>query len=185
MAVNRVRVVWSGAPIVGGGLSTFYFNQFAGTPSQQVAAVAAFLNATNDQRGSAISWATEADVASLELDGRLSGFSTVTPATGVGTATGDVLPRASQGLLRILSTLILGGRLLRGRLFLPGPTETMNSSAGAPLAIYTDDYNAAAAALIGDGSTDWVVFSQKYAAIASVSTASTWDRWATLRSRRD
>jgi hypothetical protein len=186
VAVNRVNVIWTGTPVVGGGLTVFNFDSATGTPAQQVAAVAAFLGATEDQRAASLSWTTAPDVQSLNVGtGVLEGSTATTPASGVGTAVGDALPPVVQGLLRIVTSQVVGGRILRGRIFLPGPTEAKNSASGAPDSIIQTDYNTAGAALISDANTAWTVWSRTHGVNASVSTANMWNKWAELRSRRD
>lgn len=186
MPINRVQVIWTGTPVVGGGLSTFYFNSAVGTAAQQVSAVQTFLAATEDRRSTTLSWATAADVATLDIaTGALTGITTTTPATGVGTAAGDIMPPSNQGLLRLLSSQIAGGRLIRGRLFLPGSIEGDNVSTGLPSNTYTADYNVAAAALIADANSEWRIWSPTHGVAPDVVTAVCWNKWAILRSRRD
>jgi len=146
--------------------------------------VATFLAATETQRTTQITWATAADVATLNTQtGKLEGLTSTTPATGAGSAAGDPAPFATQGLLRLFTNTIVNDRLLRGRLFLPGVVEA--SSTGVPSAGYMTAYNTPAAALIADANTQWNVWSHTWGASSPVITASTWNRWAVLRSRRD
>lgn len=180
-----MQIIWTGTTIVGGGLSTFYFDSASGTPAQQVAAVATFLGATEDRRLSSVSWVSAADVATLNVGtGALEGITSVTQSSGTGTSATEAMPPASQGLLRILTSQIVSGRLLRGRIFLPGNSES-DSGSGAPSSTYRTDYDAAAAALIADANTAWMCWSQTHGVAASVATANTWNKWAVLRSRRD
>lgn len=182
--LSRIQVIWSGTPVVGGGLSTFYMLNSVGTVAQQVAAVATFLDNSESSRSTSLSWATSADVAVIDdATGNLVSMESVTPETGVGTGTGDLAPYATQGLLRLYTTTVVGGRLLRGRLFLPGVTEGANT--GIPSAGYISNYNTVAAALISDANTAWAVWSRTHGTSQAVSTATTWNRWAVLRSRRD
>lgn len=186
MSVNRVRVVWDGTGVEGLGLSTFYFDSATGTAAQQVAAVAAFLAATEDRRCIGMTWATVSDVATLNtVSGVLEAVTATTPAAGSGTAAGDCLPPSTQGLLRITTPTIAGGKVLRGRLFLPGATEAMNLSAGSPEPSYRSDYDAAAAALIADVNTIWAIWSQTHGVLGTAASAVVWTKWAQLRSRRD
>lgn len=185
MSVYRVPVVWAGSPVVGGGLSNFYFNSDGGTVAQAVTSVVDFLNSTEDQRSSALTWSCGADVDTLNVGtGTLEDTDSFTPATGTGTDGGQLLPPIAQGLLRVFTGTIVSGRLLRGRLFLPGATENHNNL-GRPVAGYNSDYDAAAAAMIGDANSTWSVWSRTHGTLASVSNASVWSEWASLRSRRD
>jgi len=57
-----------------------------------------------------------------------------TTGAGSGDTSGDALPTQTSGLLTIRTSL--GGRKNRGRLYVPFPTETDNTSAGAPTSTY-------------------------------------------------
>lgn len=186
MALNRVRVVWTGTPVAGGGLSTFYFNEGDGSAAQQVAAVATFLDSTEDRRTTGLSWATESDVATIDIaDGTLIALTSVTPESGTGTATGDRLGPINQVLIRLFTDTVIGGRLLRGRLFMPGAVEAMNTATGFVDPAATADYEAAGAALIANTDVTWQVWSRAHAAQASITTVDAWGEWAVMRSRRD
>jgi hypothetical protein len=115
--------------------------------------------------------------------GALEAITTVTSSQAAGTAAGDLIPFATQGLLRLFTPTIVNGRLLQGRIFLPGSVES--DSNGGPTGTYMSDYNAAGNALAGDASTSWIVWSRTHAAFSAISEASTWNKWAVLRSRRD
>jgi len=57
--------------------------------------------------------------------------------TGVGDIAGDVLPSQVAGLLSFQTLFV--GPALRGRIYLPFPSEGSNSSGGAPVAQYQTD----------------------------------------------
>lgn len=186
MSVNRVRVVWTGANIQGGGLSTFYFTAGVGTAQQQVSAAGAFLSATNSVRTAGVVFATLPDVDTLNIEtGTLEAVTSTTTVSGTGTSAGDFCPPQTQGLLRLITAGIFGGRLLRGRIFLPAVNEVDNASNGVPSVTYRNAYDTAAATLIADTNTDWVVWSQTHGGTAGIASATTWNKWAALRSRRD
>jgi len=147
--------------------------------------VATFLGSTEDRRTVGTTWATLGDVAQInEATGTLVGVTSVTPATGTGTDAGDALAIGTNGLLRLFSNVIANGRLVRGRIFLPGPTEGQNT-AGVPISAYTGDYNTAAATLMADANTEWRIWSRTHGVAPDVTAATTWSKWAFLRSRRD
>lgn len=183
--INRVQVIWTGSGITGTGLSTFYFDDVLGTPQQQATAVETFLLATDSQRATGCVWTISPDVAKLDTGtGQLVSIASTTGATAGGTAAGDRLPNSSQGLLRLFTAGVVGGRLLRGRLFLPGPIEGSSSNA-LPIGAYTTAYNNAAAALVASANAQWIIWSRTHAFTAAVTAATTWGQWAVLRSRRD
>ena len=79
---------------------------------------------------------------------------TAAPALAVtGTDTGDVLPRQTQGLLRWGTASVIGGRRVRGRLFMPAPAEDQNSISAAPEAAYQSALTTAGATVFVAGAT--------------------------------
>ncbi len=185
MSVDRVQVTWGGSAAAGGGITSFYFQGAVGSAAQQRDAVVAFLTATEARRATSATWTLLTDVDRLnEVTGALESVNTVTAASGVGTGAGDIMPSLNQGLLRLLTTAIVNGRLLRGRIFLPGTIESDNSG-GAPIVGYRTGYDTAAATLIAEANTIWSVWSRTHGVIFPITTASTWTQWSFLHGRRD
>ena len=106
--------------------------------------------------------------------------SPTTPVSGVPNT--EIMPTYSQGLVRWLTGIYVGGRQLRGRTFIPGVVEAV-SSGGVPAASYIADTLAAANALLG--TSDFGIYSPTHGQFVLGATASVWDQWAVLRSRRD
>jgi len=183
--VYRVRTSITGGQ---GGpyLSTLYFNVVGGlTAANANAAVGAFWLAVKGRVATGITMSTEAEVATIDIaTGQVTGITAVTPVVNVGTAAGDTCPPATQGLLRWRTGTYIGGREIRGRTFLPGVTETDNVN-GVPSASYISTVNAAAAAMIADANSDFMVYSRKNFDAAPGLSGSVWSQWAVLRSRRD
>lgn len=182
--VHRVRVALGGAVVAGGGLSTFYFVGASGDEALMVDAVGDFWDAIAPQITSNVTYATEPDVDELDtVTGTLLGSAAVTPRTGAGTSAEEALPWATQGLLRLRTGAVVGGRELRGRLFIPGLTEG-KSLGGKPTAAVITAINSAAATFAARGDVAWHVWSRTHGASADVVTATMWDNFAVLRSRR-
>jgi hypothetical protein len=94
---------------------------------------------------------------------------------------------------------VVGGRRLRGRTFVPAPVEGASITNGIPSAAYRTALQNAADNMIGDPDVDLVIWSRPRAADpeavppvaaragshAIVGSATTWAKWAVLRSRRD
>lgn len=185
MAIRRVRVVWTGTPVAGGALSTFYFADSLGTEQDCVDAVATFLGTVDGNMTTQISWATEADVVDINaVTGATEGVTATTPQTGAGASAGELLPAATQGLLRLRTNTIAGGREVRGRIFLPGMVESNNVS-GRPESGMVTSINGAANTLRTDASVLWAVWSRQHGVAPAVASATMWTQWAVLRSRRD
>lgn len=130
-------------------------------------------------------------IAVEDTTGVLTGaFPGTDPATVGGTGAGDCLPRQTQGLLQLGTSSVIGGRRVRGRLFIPGPLEADNGPNGAPVAGYISDVTAAFAALNTAGATTSMprvwhrpVNGAGGQAVAITSYACS-TKWAALRSRR-
>lgn len=183
--LHRVRVSLTGLS-TGPGLSTFYFAEGSGSAAAAAIAVKNFLNAIRSRVNDGGSMMIEGDVALIEATtGEVVGVNQVTQDTVTGADGGEALPLATQGLLQLRTGVYVGGRELRGRLYIPAPTEGMNTVNGVPDAIYTGQIAAAGNALILDGGSDWVVYSRKHAAFSSVAACTGWSKWAVLRTRRD
>lgn len=180
----RVRTSLSGW-LGGPGLSTMYFDSSGGlTATNAALAVQAFWNAIKGNMHTDFRVDVDAAVETLELDGEVTA---VTNAAGLsqlsGTASGEILPYATQGVLQWRTGTYLGGREIRGRTFLPMATEGLSSA--APTSGYRSVADAAAAALIADANSALWVWSKTKAAAAPVVSGLTWSKWGVLRSRRD
>jgi hypothetical protein len=112
------------------------------------------------------------------------------PASVTGTEAGDPLPAQTQGLVRLATSTVVGGRRLRGRIFVPGPAEARNDSSGLPNSTYTSGLTSGFAAMLTAGATasSPVIWHRPTAGaggthglITGVSAAPT---WSVLRSRR-
>ena len=68
------------------------------------------------------------------------------PAAVTFTNANDPLPYQTQALVRLDTGVYIGGRRLKGRIFIPGASEDRNT-AGAPIAAYLTQLNSFATAL--------------------------------------
>lgn len=188
-AIYRVETHWSG--LQGGpGLTVCHFTGGGGTPAQASTDMAAFWQATNDRRGTGVTWTMNNEVLIVESDdGEILDAVAVTAATGVGNAGGDDMPDQINGLLRLTTGVYFNGRRLQGRIFLPGATESQSGPGGIPSGEYTADYDAAAATLLGSANSGLIVWRRPQpensliGEFAVVSGATTKGTWATLRKR--
>lgn len=184
MSMWRVRTEFTGsqgAPY----LNTLYFDTLGGTAGQAVAAAGAFWGAVDALIVNDLSWATDPEVYQLsETTGQPVSVTQVTSLTGTGAKTGAMLPRATQGLLRLGTGVFVGGREIRGRIYIPGLEVGANNN-GAVEASYMAAIDAAALTLHTDANSTIVVWSRKNGQMEGVIASSTWSQFAVLRSRRD
>lgn len=188
MAMLRVRTTITG--VTGSPwLSTSYFLGAADAPTQGEATAASgkvgtFWGSVDNVMNDDIDWATEPDVAVVEETGEQTGSFVTTPSVGSGLASDSILPFATQALVRLFTGAFIGGRQLRGRLFIPGLTEAGSTDGVLSPGTSTTILNAANA-LASPTAPRLAVWSRVNATAVAVGTASVWAQFAVLRSRRD
>jgi hypothetical protein len=101
------------------------------------------------------------------------------------TGGGDALPQQIQALIRMYTNVFIGGRRLRGRIFIPGQLEANNLTTGGVNGAEVVAYDAAMDTMRAAMGTSLVIYSPTNRAFAPVTAHSTWSKWAGLRSRRD
>lgn len=187
MDMQRVRTVWTG--VAGAPYYTnLYFNDTTGASGAQdaVTAVDTFWTAISGNIEQNCDYVIEPFVAVIgSTEGALVDGHTTTGETGGGTYVGEMLPRQVQGLVRWDTGVIVGGRYLRGRTFIPCIGEPINTTGGVPTTAFATLVNTAAAALIADTGNELVIWSRTHG-VAHPATLGTFQpQWATLNSRRD
>lgn len=126
---------WDDVAVVGG----------AALATEALARVRAFWNsiAGNIVAGSTIAFDT-AVVQLNQLTGQpMASFVGAAPAAVIFTNGGDPLPFATQALVRYDTGVYVRGRRLRGRSFIPGYTETDQTSGVGPAAAFITGLNTA------------------------------------------
>lgn len=181
----RVRTVFSGTP---GApyLSTMYFSEAGGTAQQAATAVETYWGAVDGQMSNSLNWATEPDVAIVNAaNGQVTAATATTPVFGTGSLADAQLPRASQGLVRWLTGIYVGGRQIRGRTFVPGLTETANTTDGLVTPATQIAIDLANSALVASSNAELQVWSKSLGQSNNTTVGTTWSEFAILRSRRD
>lgn len=183
--MNRVRVVWTG---VAGTpwYSNYYTIAGAISPSTAHAAVNSLQSSLKALYVPALTATIEGDIAQVESStNEIVGVVTV-PATGqTGTASGTMLPRQTQALVRLLTGAFSGGRQVRGRVFVPGLAVGAIGATGQVASGTLAALNTAYATYLSALGPGAVVFSRKNGTAVPIIAASTWGEFATMRSRRD
>lgn len=185
MPIRRVRVVTTG--LAGSPyLSTFYFNHVESTsPASNVGAAMGFMNDLDPVMSANAVMNSDIEVPVLdEVTGDLIDVLT-TPSVNVGGAnvSGDEWS-GKQGLLKLNTGIVVGGRRVSGRLFIPGVCE--DAGEAAPTNTYQDTVNQAAEGLVTSslGIGEWVVWSRKNGTARGVTSGQCAPFWSTLRTRR-
>lgn len=128
----------------------------------------------------------------VEETGTIVAAYPVTAAVVAGGGTGEALPYATQGLLRWRTGAYVNGREVRGRTFVPRPSEADNTS-GFPAAAYATVLQNAGNALIASASANFGVWKKPPLPVPPgvpgqfipVTAAQVWSNWSVLKSRRD
>lgn len=102
------------------------------------------------------------------------------------TSTEQPLPWTTQALFRLRTGVFVNGRELRGKVFIPGNTEN-RSLDGVPdnawQTLLNGNWTFAFGGLAGSNAVQ--VWSPTHGVADNVQSATVWEQWASLRSRRD
>lgn len=184
--LNRVRIVTTG---VAGSPS--YMNLFSSavtvSPVVAHAAAAAFANGFKTAQVSTVTNTVEPDVAAVDTTtDSIVGVTSVPQVSYVGTGGPNLLPPATQIVVRWLTGAYAGGRQIRGRTFIPYiATVTQAPSGQLTAAAITNMNSAVNAYLAAIGPNGAVVYSRKNLGGFLVSSYSVWSQYGVMRSRRD
>ena len=182
----------------GPGLFTAYFTPgtvggSVADATDCVARVRAMFLAVNAHYAGTFSSQVQSDVIAFEATtGALTGQFGATPVASVaGAAAGSALPPLVMILVRSRTGTIINGRQLRGRHYMGPPANTALISPGVPTASALNAHNLAFnGMLVTTPTTSFPAVWHRPVngaggAHSLISSYSTWDQFAELRSRRD
>lgn len=198
MSIQRVRTVFTG---VAGTpwYSNMYFDDDGVTPTaaENADAVDDFWEALAPLIDNGVTWTIGPEIPILdETDGTLTSVEAITVESGSGTAAGDPLPYATQGLGKLSTSDFVAGRRVQGRVFIPGMSEAASDATGKPASTTITSITDALTTLVA--SSGLIVWSRPFEGAegpperpprdgskASITGVSAWTQWAVMRSRRD
>lgn len=181
--LNKVRTVWTGGSGMP-GYSTIYFSA-AFNAQACVDAVRDALTVLAPGYSSQITATVDPIVTQVDdVTGDVTGTQVATQRVIPGTAAGNMLPVATQGLIGFRTGFYQTGRELRGKWYIPGMVASASTSAGAPTSTATLTLINAGNTLIG-ATPELVVYSPTKHVSAVVVSAYSPTKFAVLRSRRD
>jgi hypothetical protein len=194
LRVQTVLTGWQGAP----GLSTIYWRPGTGggttaDATDCAARVRAFWVSIGSYLTSTFHSQTSSQVDAIEdSTGALTGsFAATTPASTTGTGSINYAAIPAMALIRLRTNLIVGPRILKGRLFIGPLDEGAVNGFGDPTTNCITDMNSGALGMVTGGATASFPVVWHRPRVGSVGTSgpivsvSTWGRLGTLRSRRD
>jgi len=180
--VKRVRTIFSGvqgAPYY----SNLYFGDTA-SASACVTAVATFWNDIDSVISTAIAYTVQGTVVTMDpITGDIISSEDVGGNNGFGTDAGELMPFATQALVRWHTGEYINGREVRGRCFIPGMTIVSDQS-GVLLTTNRSVIQSGVDTLIGAGQ-NMLIWSKTHGETRLVTTGDVWEQFAVLRSRRD
>lgn len=182
MAVEQMRIRWGGL-----GHSPKYSILNYGLSNDQdlnAEAFNDFLTTIKFAFAGGMTWTFEKEIRVLsEADGHLIELQELAnPPSGAQTGGTQQLADATQMLLQWRTGVIVSGRQLRGRTFLPGiaQSEIANGNVRESSRTAVQD---ALATLIGTGHAP-AVWSRKHGTVAEAVSADVWNEFAVQRRRR-
>ncbi len=184
--IHRVRTIVTGVTGSPWYINTHWDAQADADPTPQVQAMTDFWGAIKSYLDNACVYRVQPDVPVIETtDDQIVAVLTTDGSQTTGTGTTSALPYANQMLVRMQTGVYASGRQVRGRLIIPGPTATTSTVDGTISSSVRAAIDTAAAALTTSADESFRVYSKRNGAAYPVSTASTWEQYSILRSRRD
>lgn len=183
----RLRVTWTGTPVVGTGLSTFYFLETASSGAS--GSVKAFFTAVKATFPSGITWTIPAsyDAIDAATGTLLSGGSFTGSGTETSGTVGSNFTQGAGGRVVWNTNGIFRGRRVRGSTFMCPLVHDYWEGASAISSVATGNWASAAAALIAAEPT-LAIYSRHVGGTAGagnvVTSATIPDKTSWLRSRR-
>jgi hypothetical protein len=179
----RVRTVWTG--IAGTPfLTTTYFDASAYASSAAVTNMAAFWDAIPTHININLDWQVQGDVDIVDpVTGQITAIESNTPESGSGSSSLEVLSLGTCGLINLRTGVYVAGREIRGKLYVPGPTEG-SSIQGTPGAAYASALQTAFDTLQSPSGPQLVVYSPKNARWEPVAAPVVSSYWARITTRQ-
>jgi len=180
-----VTVTYTGGP-AGDWITKFRSDRtLLSTAQDAVDTVKLFFDAWQSRRSSSISAVISNTVEVVDpITGQPTGVETVSGYTLPGGATGDVLPWQTQALITWNTGTWISGRQVRGRTFIGGLVEAMNSATGLPDGALLTDLATAAGHLITPIDGVFGIYSRVHQNTYPIVAATVSPRWSVLRTRR-
>lgn len=184
----RVDTEWSGVP----GTPYYTSLHFLGSTEEEAsaahAAVVALWDAVDTRWRHDLVATVLPEVSVVdEASGDTTATFLETAVPRPGGTNGARQPLVCQGLVRLRTGTYVGGREIRGKVFMPG-TLDQDDTDGIPSTSYRTSLDAGFGALVSSAAglgIPLVVYSPTNGQAGVVTGVSTWNQWAILRSRRD
>lgn len=182
----RIRVLWTGG--VGGPWISNLYTSSSNTQANVDAfrdAVNTLLNTYRSLMASGVT-ITSSSADEMDLSGTLlSNRPFTTPINLASNGTGNWLPRECQALAQFRTGIYVGGREVRGRMYLPQPTVGQATAGGDPSTAFQSTMNTALTTYRTTPVSPPCVWSKAHGVISPIQTAVIAPYFAVQRRRRD
>lgn len=182
MPAREIRSVMTGVAGSPWYARHFFDSVIASTDEVARDAVEVFWEALSGRISSGVTITCEPEVTRWTNPTTVESVGSITPFTVATLGGTNPIPRASQGLIRWRTSTFNGNRRVLGKTYIPYVSEEFNEGAGVPTTAFQAEMAAAGEGLVEAGL---VIASLSLNTFAEVTTASAWNQWAVLRSRRD
>jgi hypothetical protein len=189
MAIHRLRVTWAGSPVVGPGVSTFFFRDLSsGAP---IDAIKAFFTSVKAEVAAGVTWNVQSSGDILnETDGSLAGSWSFPAAGGtvLSTGTGQFANGVGARVKWRTNGTFKGRRVVGSTFLVPAPVLSYEG-AGNLQSISVSAIQAAGNTLVSAVGGDMVIWSrpgkgETNGEVNSVTACQAPDLVSWLRSRR-
>lgn len=185
-SIARIRIVITGVPGTPAYLNYFFEATTLDAGNYQTA-VLDMIDAGKAALRSGTTWTAVNPIPIIDVaTGEVTDVAIGDGGAVAGTDSSDALPPANALLMRMHTSVFVGGREVRGRSFVPYFTEASNS-AGSPSGATVSGWNGLFQDMNGTGGANgaMVVWSRAHARAEYVSSFDAWSQWGSVRSRRD
>lgn len=180
----RVQVVTE-FPNGGPGYNNFYLEGAEAEAAAAHAAVATLFDGLKSVLTSQATYHVLPEIEQVDpVTGNITAVYSATEVVAAGTWGSNTSPSGTCLVLRWRTGVFVNGRELRGRSFISGLGTIAEGSALVPSGVITDVQNAQAAYL-GAAPLSASVYSPTHGQEAEIVTATCWNRFGLMRSRRD
>lgn len=154
-----MRVSWAGSPLIGSGLSTFYFNSPPLT--SDVTIIRSFFSALGSSTPVGLQWQVPDGGEDIdETTGALTGAWGTTTTTGVTASSTSSFSEGVGARITFATAGIVAGRRVRGTLFLVPLAGNAFGTNGLLLSTAQTGIQTAAQTMIGTTAAKFVVWSR-------------------------
>ena len=168
--------------------SSYYSNLFwdlSHSDEQVVALTAEFWEIIDQFMVNEVTWQVSGVVQVIDdVTGSVVGAAVTDAVSGTGEASGEMLPAATQALVKWRTGVYTAGREIRGRTFLPALDQFMNVE-GILDPIVRAQLSDELATWLGGLAATPLIWSRTHGESWPVGAAEVWEQFAVLRSRRD